>query len=341
MKISKLHFALLFFVMVTQIAVSQTKVIKGTVTSSNDGMPMPGVNVSVQGASTKAVTNFDGNYQITAPNEATLVFSSVGFGTKTIKANNTVLNIVLSEDTQSLKEVVVMGALGIKRSKASQGYATQTVSGQEIADTQRTNFVTALQGRVAGMNVTSSSGAPGASAAIQLRGINSLSGNNSPLFIVDGLPISNETLSQGSLISDGNNRSQDYTNRAADINPDDIESLTVLKGPEAAALYGIEAGNGAIVIVTKKGKKGKGSITYQNNTRLEEVYRLPRAQRVYQRGLEGMNLPNYRRHFGKAYAPETQLFDNIGNFFKVGVTQTHNLTFDGGGGNSNLQTIYS
>ena len=319
-----------FFLLVTFVSFSQVKKVTGKVTSATDGMPLTGASVKVAGGSMGASTDFDGGFTIAAENGATLTISSVGFKTKSVKVNSSTVNVSLLEDSESLKEVVVTGALGIKKSKASQGYATQTISGKEIADTQRANFINGLQGRVAGLQVTSTSGAPGASAAIQLRGVNSLSGSNSPLFIVDGLPISNETLSQGQLISDQPNRSQDYTNRAADINPEDIESYTVLKGPEAAALYGIEAGNGAIVITTKKGKKGKGSITFSNNTRIEEIYRLPRAQRVYARGIEGMTLPNYRRHFGKAYAPETQLFDNVDNFFQTGVMQTTNLTFDGG-----------
>ena len=328
MKITTIFlFLMLLFSMAST---AQAKKITGKVTDAKSGMPLPGVSIAVDGSKSGTATDFDGGFSINATVGESLIFSFIGYKSNRVVVQSTFVNIKMSEDTEVLKDIIIVGALGIKRSKASQGYATQTVSGQEIADTQRTNFVTALQGRVAGMNVTSSSGAPGASAAIQLRGINSLSGNNSPLFIVDGLPISNETLSQGQLISDQPNRQQDYTNRAADINPDDIESLTVLKGPEAAALYGIEAGNGAIVIVTKKGKKGKGSITYQSNTRLEEIYRLPRAQRVYQRGIEGTNIPNYRRHFGKKYAPETKLYDNIDNFFQVGITQTHNLTFDGG-----------
>ena len=314
-------------------AQAQNKKVTGTVTNANDGMQLPGVTIKVLGSSTSTTTNFDGAYSLIVSEDATLSFSFIGFKSKNIKVGGTVINVQLSEETENLQEVVV-GALGVKKSKASLGYATQSVSGVEIVETQRPNFITGLQGRIAGLQVTSTSGAPGASAAIQLRGVNSLSGSNSPLFIVDGLPISNETLSQGRLISDQPNRQQDYTNRAADINPDDIETINVLKGPEAAALYGIEAGNGAIVITTKRGKKGKGSITYANNTRFEDVYMFPNVQTKYQRGFDGINSINFRRHFGTPYDSNTPLFNNVSNFFQTGISRQHNLTFEGGSENA-------
>ncbi len=311
---------------------SQAVKITGKVTDGKSGLPLPGVSISLVGAKAGTSTDFDGGYSINASVGQSLMFSFIGYKTSRVVLQSGTANVKLFEDTEGLKEIVI-GAFGLKRNKATLGYASQTISGQEIADTQRPNFINGLQGRVAGLQVTSTSGAPGASAAIQLRGVNSLSGNNSPLFIVDGLPISNETFNQGSLLSDGNNRSQDYTNRAADINPDDIESYTVLKGPEAAALYGVEASGGAIVITTKKGKNGKSAITYSNNTRIEEVYMFPKTQTKYQQGIEGINNPNFRRHFGTPYDKGTQLFDNVGNFFQAGILQQHNLTFDGGNDN--------
>lgn len=226
------------------------------------------------------------------------------------------MKIVISESAQTLNNVTIVGSMGIVRNKSSLGYSVQEVKGKEIADTQRPNFANALQGRVAGLTVTSTSGAPGASAAIQLRGVNSLSGSNSPLYVVDGLPVSNETMNQGLTISDAPNRTQDYTNRGADINPEDIESVVILKGPEAAALYGMQAGNGAIVITTKKGKKGVGRLTYSTNTRFDNVYRFPETQKTYQRGADGVNNTDYRRQFGTAYEPGTKLYNNVENFSK-------------------------
>ena len=325
----KLFLISLLFLLV-QTAFAQTQTITGTVKNKADGIPIPGVTVLIKGTTKSSVTDLDGKYAIVAAPTDVLVFSYIGFETKELKATSSTINLNLSEGAESLKEVTVTGAFGINRPKASLGYATQGVKGADIADTQRENFVNALQGRIAGLTVTSTSGSPGASAAIQLRGVNSMSGNNSPLFIVDGLPISNSTLDQGLLISNGPNRDTDYTNRGADINPDDIESVTVLKGPEAAALYGIEAGNGAIVITTKKGKSGKGTLTYSTDIRLDDVYRFPETQQVYQRGYNGISDANYRRHFGEAYGSDAVLYDNINNFFETGVKKTNSLTFDAG-----------
>ena len=325
----KLFLISLLFLLV-QTTFAQTQTITGTVKNKADGIPIPGVTVLIKGTTKSSVTDLDGKYAIVAAPTDVLVFSYIGFETKEFKATSSTINLNLSEGAESLKEVTVTGAFGINRPKASLGYATQGVKGADIADTQRENFVNALQGRIAGLTVTSTSGSPGASAAIQLRGVNSMSGNNSPLFIVDGLPISNSTLDQGLLISNGPNRDTDYTNRGADINPDDIESVTVLKGPEAAALYGIEAGNGAIVITTKKGKSGKGTLTYSTDIRLDDVYRFPETQQVYQRGYNGISDANYRRHFGEAYGSDAVLYDNINNFFETGVKKTNSLTFDAG-----------
>ncbi len=225
---------MLFFVGILT-GFSQDIIVKGRV-SDPSGNSLPGVNVLVKGTKIGSSTGGDGTYSIKAQKGAVLEFTFIGFETKDVKINGTSMNIVLNEGSQTLKEVVIVGSLGRTLDKSSLGYSAQAVKGQEIADTQRPNFANALQGRVAGLTVTASTGAPGASTAIQLRGVNSISGNNTPLYIVDGLPVSNETLSQGLMISDAPNRNQDYTNRGADINPEDIESITILKGPEAAAL---------------------------------------------------------------------------------------------------------
>ena len=319
---------LLFFVgMLTSY--SQGITVKGKVSDPN-GNSLPGVNVLVKGTKSGSSTGGDGSYSIKAQKGAILEFSFIGFETKEVKVNGVSLNVVLNENSQTLKEVVIMGSMGRTLDKSSLGYSAQAVKGQEIADTQRSNFANALQGRIAGLTVTSSTGAPGASTAIQLRGVNSLSGNNTPLYIVDGLPVSNETLDQGLMISNAPNRNQDYTNRGADINPEDIESITVLKGPEAAALYGMQAGNGAIVITTKKGRQGVGRVSYSTNTRLDQVYRFPETQTVYQRGSGGITNTDYRRQMGEPFAPGTKFYDNIGNFFRVGTSTTHNLSLEAG-----------
>ncbi|MBC7847697.1 MAG: SusC/RagA family TonB-linked outer membrane protein [Flavobacterium sp.] len=319
---------------------SQDITVKGKVTDS-DGISLPGVNILVKGTNVSTVTGMDGDFSFKAQSGAVLVISFIGFETKEVKVTGSSLNIILNEGSQSLKEVVIVGSLGRTLDKSSLGYSTQSIKGKEIAETQRPNFANAMQGRVAGLTVTSTSGAPGASTAIQLRGVNSISGSNTPLYIVDGLPVSNQTLSQGSLISDAANRNQDYTNRGADINPDDIETITILKGPEAAALYGIEAGNGAIVITTKKGRKGLGSITYTSNTRFEQIYRFPETQNVYQRGSSGLNATTGTAAFGTMYAPGTKFYDNVGDFFKTGISNQHNLSFDAGNENMTYRISFA
>jgi TonB-linked SusC/RagA family outer membrane protein len=325
----KKYLILLLFFVGALTGFAQEITVKGRVSDPN-GNSLPGVNVLIKGTKKGSSTAGDGSYSIKAPKGAVLEFSFIGFESKEIKVNASSLNVILNEGSQALKEVVIVGSLGRTLDKSSLGYSAQAVKGQEIADTQRPNFANALQGRVAGLTVTSSTGAPGASTAIQLRGVNSLSGNNTPLYIVDGLPVSNETLSQGLMISDAPNRNQDYTNRGADINPEDIESVTILKGPEAAALYGMQAGNGAIVITTKKGRKGVGRVTYSSNTRLEQVYRFPETQQVYQRGSDGITNIDYRRQLGEAFPSGTKFYDNVDNFFRTGTSTTHNLAFEAG-----------
>ena len=313
---------------------AQQITVTGKVTSAEDGMPIPGASVKIKGAKTSAQTGTAGLYSIKANPGDVLQFSYLGFVTKEQNAA-TIVNVTLNPDSKVLNEVVVT-ALGQKVSRRSLGTSEQTVKGQDIADTQRENFINALQGRVAGIEVTSSSGVPGASSSITIRGVSSISGSNQPLFVVDGLPIDNKTLSTSAFFSDNSsntsfsNRGVDFTNRAADINPEDIESLVVLKGPEAAALYGIDAANGAIVITTKRGKAGKGSINYNNSFRIEKTRTSPEIQSRFGLGSGGVGGATTLSYFGPEYAPGTQLYNNVDNFFETALTQKHNLSIEGG-----------
>ena len=333
---------LLSIFFVTLQALAQDKVVSGRVTD-DDALPLPGVSVKIKGTATGTQTTSEGAYSIRVNQGQVLVYSFLGTVSqeRTVGAAN-VIDVLLKGDSRSLDEVVVT-ALGASVQKRSLGTSQQVVKGADIANTQRENFINALQGRVAGVEVNNSSGVPGASSSITIRGISSISGSNQPLFIVDGLPIDNKTLSSAVFASDApgsgtafNNRGVDFTNRAADINPNDIESLVVLKGPEAAALYGIDAANGAIVITTKRGKAGEGSVNYSNNFRLESTRTKPEIQNKYGLGLGGQpgiavnNLYGGYSNFGPQYAPGTQLFNNIDGFFQTALTQNHNLAFDGG-----------
>ncbi|KAA6433611.1 SusC/RagA family TonB-linked outer membrane protein [Rufibacter glacialis] len=308
----------------------------GRVTSSEDGSAMPGVSVVVKGTTNGSSTDGDGRYSIQAPVGGVLVFSFIGTISqeRTIGESNSI-DVVLRTDSKALDEVVVT-ALGIEERKAALGYAITEVKGADVAQTQRENFVNALAGRVAGVDVQSTSGLPGASASITIRGVSSLSGSNQPLFVVDGLPVSNNTFSTADLASastrDLANRGVDFGNRASDINPEDIESITVLKGPEASALYGIDAASGAIVITTKRGKAGQARINYSNSFRMDRLMKYPQVQRTYGRGAlgvtdEGSAITTY---FGEAYDEGDVIYDNVKNFFQTSTSQRHNLSLSGG-----------
>ena len=338
----KKNLLLLLFSMVFLIgqSIAQEKTVTGKVTSSSDGLSLPGVSVKIKGSNIGVQTNVEGIYSIKAKTGDVLLFSFLGnLSQEKIVGSSNQINVSLAEDTRSLDEVVVT-ALGSVVKKRSLGTSQQSVKGDDIAGTQRENFINALQGRVAGVEVTSTSGVPGASSSITIRGVSSISGSNQPLFIVDGLPIDNKTLNTSAFVSDASsgtafsNRGVDFTNRAADINPADIESLVVLKGPEAAALYGIDAANGAIVITTKKGKAGIGSINYSNSIRIEKTRTQPEIQKTYGLGFNDKsgisNLSGAYQYFGPEYLAGTKLYDNVDGFFQTATTQKHNLSFDGG-----------
>lgn len=304
--------------------------VTGKVTTAEDGSAIPGASVVVRGSTRGTTTDANGNFRIQANAGQTLRFSAIGTKGRDVQVGSaSVITVILTQEENALNEVVVT-ALGIKQEKRALGYAVQEVKGSELAETQRDNFMNALNGRVAGAMITPTSGNPGASTSIMLRGISSIGGNNQPLFVVDGLPIDNRTFNQGALVSDSPNRNNDYQNRGADINPNDIETLTVLKGPEATALYGLDAASGAIVITTKKGTVGRGRITYDNAFRFENAYRFPEFQKTFGPGDNGSFSTPTRSYFGPRYAPDVPLYDNLQNFFQTGVTNRHNLSFEGG-----------
>ncbi|HSR39951.1 MAG TPA: SusC/RagA family TonB-linked outer membrane protein, partial [Phnomibacter sp.] len=314
----------------TMLAHAQEKTVTGKVTDARDGSPMVGVTIYSTKNDRRAQTNAEGQFTIVAGVGDPIRFTYVGYNTKTVVVPASgVLNVQMEIGVSEMGDVVVT-ALGIKRQKRGLGYSTQELKGEQIVETQRENFINSIQGRVAGATVNSTSGAPGASAQIVLRGFNSLTGNNSPLFIVDGLPINNDAFRQGLLASDRPNRDNDYTNRGIDLNPDDIESLTVLKGPEATALYGIEAGSGAIVITTKKGRAGKMKVSYDNHFRLEKLTRYPDIQTEFSTGTNGVFDSTIRSRFGPRWPAGTQLYDNAEVFFETGFSQKHNVNLDGG-----------
>jgi TonB-linked SusC/RagA family outer membrane protein len=316
----------------TQTTLAQDRKITGKVTDEK-GETLPGVAVIVQGTQIGTTTNSEGKYSINAKPNNTLVFSYLGMQTQRIRVGNaTSVDAVLKSDATELDEVIVSTAFGQEKRKKDLGFATQTVDGADVAESGRENVFNALQSRVAGATINATSGAPGASSQLVLRGFNSLSGNNSPLIIVDGLPINNTTFNQGFTASGSSNRDNDFSNRLSDINPNDIENITILKGPEATALYGIDAGSGAIIIKTKKGQVGKPKFTYNNLFRVDQTYLFPEAtQTVYGTGVLGAQTLT-RQLLGPRLPAGTQTFDNVRNFFQDALTQQHNLTVNGGFG---------
>ncbi|WP_426292053.1 SusC/RagA family TonB-linked outer membrane protein [Dyadobacter endophyticus] len=252
--------------------------IKGKVQSA-DGY-LPGASILIKGTSRGSTTDANGDFTLTSPANATLVVSFIGYKTlEILVGSKTVFDIMLENDATQFNEIVVT-ALGIAREKKALGYAVQEVSGKTLTQARETNLVNSLSGRLAGVQITNSNGAPGSSSRMIIRGASSIGSNNQPLFVVDGVPVDNSNFGSGTGI--------DYGNAAASINPDDVESINVLKGPSAAALYGSRGANGVVLVTTKSGKGTKGiGVSVNSNTAFESPFRLPEWQNEYGQGAAG------------------------------------------------------
>ena len=356
MKHKLLKLFMVCFFCTASMAFAQNKTISGTVTSKEDGLPIPGASVKIKGTSTGGQTNLNGKYTISAPEGSTLIFSFIGYASQSfVVGNKTAIDVVLISDSKALSEVVVT-ANAITREKRSLGYSAPTVKADELTQGGSPSAISSLTGKVAGVNITSSSATPGSSSRIVLRGGSSISGNNQALIVVDGLPIDNST-----IIGGGDSRSSvDFGNRGNDINPDDIASVTVLKGPAAAALYGSRASNGALIITTKSGNKNaeKTSITFSSKNTLSSILKLPDFQNQYGQGYyinpgtndantTYFNDPRENGSWGAPFTGKVQPWgqeidgvqqtkaysnrpNNIRDFFTTGYAADNNLTFSGG-----------
>lgn len=335
-----IFFSISLFVGTTALGQS----VSGVVIGDDDNVPLQNVTVNVKGTKTSTKTNSVGYYSIAATKGQVLVFTYIDYA----KQEQTVggdekINIRLVQNLKKLDEVVVT-AYGIEKNKRGLAYSAPEIKGPEIAQTQRDNWLNALSGRVAGATITPTAGAPGSSTSIVLRGAISIGNSNSPLFVVDGVPYDNQTMNGENLASAGSvtfgNRNTDFGNRAMDLNSEDIESVTILKGPEATALYGSDGASGAIIVVTKKGKAGKATMRYSNSFRTEKLYLFPEIQTTYGRGAAGISDANATvspfssgliyGYFGPKYPVGTQLYDNVKNFFQTGFSQRHAIDVDGG-----------
>jgi TonB-linked SusC/RagA family outer membrane protein len=311
------------------------RTITGTVTAP-DRTPLPGVTVLVKGTTTGTSTGADGRYSLQADPGSVLSFSFIGYTTQERAVDDaTSIDISLKENTTALKDVVVT-AYGIEQERREVNYGVQQVQGKELIDSRQTNVVNALQGKIAGVSITSSGGAPGEGAAIVIRGGASLDGDNQPLFVIDGITMDNNSFTESTLPGGGSSfngttgRSVGTTNRASDINPEDIESITVLKGPAAATLYGLRAANGAVIIKTKRGTLGRMSINYRTQFSVDEVNRLPELQNQYGQGSGAVFDATTRTSWGPRFADGQPIYDNLGNIFRKGTTFQNFLNMSGG-----------
>ncbi len=271
------------------------RTITGTVTSADGSLP--GATVQVKGTNTGTTTDIEGKYSLVVPegNEE-LVFRFVGYITKEETIGSRAVIDVFLEVNKMLDEVVV-SAIGLEVNKRDLGYSIQNINAESIVNSREVNLVSALSGQAAGVQVTSSAGTPGGAAQIRIRGNTTVVGNNSPLFVIDGIPIDNSASNTGAEPENGGTSEGDgvtNSNRAIDINPNDIASMTVLKGPAATALYGSRGANGVIVVTTKKGSSGKAKIQYSSSLIFDQVNKLAGFQTQYAQGRVRNGVPTYR-----------------------------------------------
>lgn len=320
-------------VAVGEPAEGMQQIVTGKVTAAADNAPLPGVSVMLKGTQSGTVTDAQGNYTLEVnAADAILIFSFIGYSTTEVSVGGrSTVDIALETDVTQLTEVVVT-SFGIAQEKRSLGFSSQNVDGSNLTVTRQPNVVSALQGQVSGVQITNAGGAPGTSSRIVIRGLTSLnaSGNNQPLFVIDGIPMDNST-------DESPNTSRGLSNRAVDINPNDIESVNILKGAAATALYGVRAAAGAIVITTKRGKAGAVKIDVNSSVGFQKVNRYPDFQTEYGQGWYGVAdrtsvYPAWGAPFSAASLqdPTYKYYDNYRNVMETGKSFDNYLSVSGG-----------
>ena len=299
--------------MMVQLGFAQALTVTGVVTSKDDGQPVIGASILVKGTTTGTITDFDGNYTISAQKGQTLVISYVGMKTQEIVVKNAMQNIVLVTDAEVLEEVVVT-AMGVTQEKKTLNFAVQSVDNDAITSGKSSNFVSALQGQISGVSVTNAGGSPNAGSQIIIRGISSInsSQSNEPLFILDGMPLSGGASSMN------------------DINPNDIENITVLKGAAASALYGQEGANGVIMVTTKRNSSGKVTVTANASLQLDTPMRLIETQMMYGPGALGFYKQQTGGGWGPMLAADAPRYNNVKNYFQNGFYHKYDINVTGG-----------
>ncbi len=350
----------LFLITATFTQVWAQKTVNGKVTSAEDGSALPGVNVLVVGSQEGSITDVEGNFSLEVPSDARLKFSYIGYQDFEIAVGNqSVIDVVLQVDVTQLSEIVVT-ALGVERDVKALQYSVTTVSGENFTEARENNITNQLAGRIAGVNVTKTSGGPGASTRVIIRGNTSLQGNNQPLYVVDGLPIDNSGFGQAGMWG-GSDEGDGMTS----ISPDDIESITVLKGASAAALYGARAANGVINITTKRGSNRKGiGVSFQSNYTVEKAVDFNDLQTEFGTGnfVNGVSTKATTQTQGYSWGndswgprfdgqpvvmwdgisrPYESAGDNWNRFFQAGPAWTNSIAFAGGNADQNFRVSIS
>ena len=363
-KILRLCFLFVFAVGISN-SWAQERSVSGKVSSIDDSSGLPGVNVVIKGTTTGTITDFNGNYKLNVSDGSVLVFSFIGYTTEEVEVGSrAIIDVQLSSDVKQLSEVVVT-AFGVEREKKALGYAVQEIGSDELVKGQTRSALQSLQGKVAGVQIGNASGALGASTTVVLRGTSSLTGSNQALFIVDGVPINNANNNSGGVLAGA----VDGGNAANDVDPENIASVTVLKGASASALYGSRAANGVIIITTKKGKDTKGKINVDVNSSLtfDRVLMLPELQNQFGQGQQGDNQsflndqeswgdefdyklrpygiivgdrtsPFYNQQRVKTYAP---LEDNLREFWEIGKSWNNGVALSGGTEQASFRLSFS
>lgn len=336
-------FVFLLFIGI-QFSIAQEKQVTGKVIDVDDGSPLIGVTVTIKGTSIGTATDVNGRYGLRVPTNSTLVFSFIGMTTQEVKVDNkSVINVKMQIESKQMDEVVIT-ALGIERKQRTLGYSVTALSNKDLENARTTDVISALSGKVAGVQVNSSSTDPGASNSIIIRGVSSLNGSNQPLYVIDGVPMSNTSTSSDDELNNG----FDFGNGANLVNPDNVANMTILKGAAATALYGSRAANGVVLITTKSGKRNSElGITINSSVQFGTILRLPKFQNSFGQGIYGGENRQENTSWGPAFddqlhlwgnvyensqklKPYSALKNNVKDFFETGLMTSNSITASGG-----------